>query len=304
MSDLSSTYKGNLETSSAHLLEENLSCKESSELPLAAADQNILTTREACDLIEPVRDKKIHELAVFDFDGTCINGNSPVLLVRRLIRKRQLKLSVILRIFIWATAYKLRLPQNEFWIRGLVFRAFKGKEKAQVDDFLESFYNEVISNRFRPGINEIMKRHKELGRRVLVVSASFDPLIAKAQARNEIDVQISTHMQIDANGCYLDKVQGIPVEGKEKVRAIKRYANKEFGEGAWCVAYAYGDHHSDIPMLNLARNPYPVTPDRPLMRHAKRKHWPVIEISHKEASEVQPIEEIDISPIPQIPIIR
>lgn len=47
------------------------------------------------------------EIAVFDFDGTCISGNSPVLLVRYLLKKGQVRTSVLLRILTWGIAYKL-----------------------------------------------------------------------------------------------------------------------------------------------------------------------------------------------------
>ena len=76
------------------------------------------------------------QLAVFDFDGTSIAGNSPVLLVRRLTSRGMLKPSAVLRIVAWALAYKLRLPQNESWVRSLVFSAFEGRPAAEVDRFL------------------------------------------------------------------------------------------------------------------------------------------------------------------------
>ena len=49
-------------------------------------------------------------LAVFDFDGTSIEGNSPVLLVQHLMERGMLRKRVIFRILLWAAAYKLRLP--------------------------------------------------------------------------------------------------------------------------------------------------------------------------------------------------
>ena len=37
--------------------------------------------------------------------------------------------------------------------------------------------------------------------------------------------------------------------------------------------YAYGDSHSDRPLLELVGNPQAVNPDPYLFRHAKRRHW-------------------------------
>ena len=88
-------------------------------------------------------------LAAFDFDGTSLDGNSPVMLVKHLAKLRMLNPTVLLRIGLWAAAYKLRLPQNEAWVRGLVFRAFAGKPKAEVDAFLHDFYDECVAPHVR-----------------------------------------------------------------------------------------------------------------------------------------------------------
>lgn len=217
------------------------------------------------------------ELAVYDFDGTSIDGNSPVLLVRRLARKRMLKLSVIARILLWAAAYKLRLPQSEAWVRGLVFRAFQGRPKAEVDRFLSEFCDEVIAPRFRSAAEKSMRSHQEAGRVVVVVSASFEPILLQAQIGRPFDFQVSTRMECDDQGAYTCRVEGAPVEGDEKPRAIEHFADERYGRGNWKVAYAYGDHHSDRPMLRMAEHPVAVSPDSSLKRTARACGWEIVD---------------------------
>ena len=67
-----------------------------------------------------------HAIAAFDFDGTSIQGNSPVLLVRYLHGDDLLRKRVLAKVGAWGAAYKLRLPQSEAWVRGQVFTAFEG----------------------------------------------------------------------------------------------------------------------------------------------------------------------------------
>lgn len=217
------------------------------------------------------------ELAVFDFDGTSISGNSPVILVRRLVRQRMLKVSVVARIALWGAAYKLRLPQSESWVRGLVFRAYAGKPKKEVDARLRDFYDDAIARRFRPRADEAMRRHRAEGRVVLVVSATFEPIVERAREHHPFDFQVSTRMGVDADGNYTCRVEGEPVEGDEKPRAIARFADARFGAGNWTIAYAYGDHHSDRPMLSLAQHAVAVNPDRPLARTARREGWEIVD---------------------------
>ncbi len=216
-------------------------------------------------------------IAVFDFDGTCINGNSPVLLVKHLARLRMLRPTVVLRILAWAFAYKFHLPQNETWVRELVFTAFEGKPASEVDAFLGDFYDQSIDPLFRADAQAALIAHAEAGDHVLLVSATFEPIIRRAMLRRPIAHQISTGMLVDDNGCYLAKVDGIPTEGAEKLRAIERYADARFGKGSWKIAFAYADHYSDMPVLEAAEVACAVTPGPTLERKAKERGWQILQ---------------------------
>lgn len=216
-------------------------------------------------------------LAVFDFDGTCIDGNSPVLLVKHLAKRRMLRPTVLLKILTWAFAYKFHLPQNETWVRELVFSAFEGKPASEVDAFLGDFYDQTIDPLFRPDAEASLIAHEEAGDCVLLVSATFEPIIRRAMQRRPIARQISTPMCVDENGRYLAKVDGIPTEGAEKLRAIERYADAEFGEGNWTIGFAYADHYSDSPVLEAAQVAYAVTPGPTLERKAKERGWQILQ---------------------------
>ncbi|WP_417049250.1 HAD family hydrolase, partial [Ellagibacter isourolithinifaciens] len=87
---------------------------------------------------------------------------------------------------------------------------------------------------------------------------------------------VSTRMKTK-DGCYTREVDGKPVEGAEKLVAIKQWCDAKFGEDNWELAYAYGDHHSDRLMLDAAEHAFAVNPDHPLSRSAKAKNWNVLE---------------------------
>lgn len=215
-------------------------------------------------------------LAVFDFDGTSINGNSPVLLVRHLARRGMLKKRVIFRILLWAAAYKLRLPQNESWVRSLVFTAFEGKSVDEVDRFLADFYDERIALLFRPSADEAMRAHDAAGHTVVVISATFEPIILRAMEHHPFKYQISTRMRSTPDGTYTCEVEGRPVEGEEKLAAVRRFGDEHFGAGNWVLDSAYGDHHSDRAVLAAAEHAFAVNPDRPLARTARECSWEIL----------------------------
>ena len=238
---------------------------------MSRAGTELTSGRDGAAPGEPVR------LAVFDFDGTSIDGNSPVLLVSYLMGKKMLKKRVIARILLWAAAYKFRLPQNESWVRGLVFTAFEGKPAREVDAFLAEFYDERIAPLFRPEADAAMRAHATAGDVVVVISATFEPIILRASERHPFENQISTRMRVAADGTYTRQVEGLPVEGEEKLAALRRFGDARFGSGGWRLAHAYGDHHSDRAVLAAAEHAHAVSPDRPLSRTARARGWEVLD---------------------------
>lgn len=224
----------------------------------------------------------IYHIAAFDFDGTCIRGNSPVMLVRHIAFKGMLKPGKLLRIIGWALRYKFHLPQNESSVRGWVFSAFAGKPKAEVDEYLRQFGREKVAWRFRPGAHEAMRKHAEAGHVVLCLSATFEPILWNIVPEHPIQYQVSTRMKVDENGCYMAQVDGLPVEGAEKLNALRRFADAEFGVGKWALDWAYCDHYSDYELLSAAKHPYAACPTSTLTRIAKHEGWPIIEWAEPE----------------------
>ena len=219
------------------------------------------------------------QIAAFDFDGTSIEGSSPSWLVNRLIFTHRLSPATSLKIGLWGIAYKWHLPQNEGWVRGQVFRAFEGMPKDEVDQYLYDFYDEWIARRFRPKADEAMLQRREEGCSVVVVSATFEPIVLRAMQSHPFQYQISTRMKVAEDGTYTREVDGDCIEGEAKLVALKHWCDGRYGEGNWELAYAYGDHHSDEPLLSAARQPFAVTPNTGLSAIAKKRNWPVLDWS-------------------------
>ena len=101
------------------------------------------------------------------------------------------------------------------------------------------------------------------------MSATFGPIVRRAQEFEPFDVSLCTEMEVDANGNYTRRVDGECVERRRKVRAITKWANEKYGAGNWGLSCAFGDHHSDIPMLSRAADAFAITPDSTLSRTAR-----------------------------------
>lgn len=216
-------------------------------------------------------------LAVYDFDGTLLAGKSPVILTRTLFFEHALGPLDTLLIALWGLAYKMHVPPNEAWVRGRVFHAFKGRPKDDVDKYLEYFYEEKIAHRLRPVLIDRIAKDRAEGCVVFTVSATFEPIVNHMAELGVVDYQVATRMQVDSRGRYKAKVDGLPVEGDEKLAALRRFADAKYGPGGWHIRRAYSDHYSDKPLLFAAEEAIAVHPDTGLRNAAKRNGWEIID---------------------------
>lgn len=216
----------------------------------------------------------VQKFAVFDFDGTILDGHSPVMLVMSLWRSGLMGTGIALLVGLWGLRYKLRLPVEQSEVRQRIFNIFQGMPALEVDHIMEKLYEDTISKHLRSDALREISFYQKHGVPVIIVSASFDAIVSRAAIQLGAFAQISTKMKVE-DGCYTGVVAGPPIEGEEKLRAFEDYADGLCGKGGWEVVAAYGDHHSDIPLLKIAQRHVAVDPDRKLKRYAKRNGWEI-----------------------------
>ena len=102
-------------------------------------------------------------------------------------------------------------------------------------------------------------------------------IILRAREHHPFENQVSTRMRVAPDGTYTREVEGLPVEGEQKLVALTDFADARFGAGNWELAYAYGDHHSDRALLSAATHAFAVDPDKPLARTARKRGWKILD---------------------------
>ncbi len=219
----------------------------------------------------------LRPLAVFDYDGTCIEGQSGSLIAMWLLRNGYLSPYTAIGLIWWGIRYKLHLPYRQERARELIFRNLGKWPRSEVAPLMERFHDEVLVDRVRPqAIAEIDKR-KEEGCTVVLISATFKAIARKAAELLGVDGYVATQMEADENGHYTGRVMGDVIAGQYKVDTAVNWANEHMGENTWYLAYAYGDHHSDTELLAAAEQPYAVTPGPTLKKVAEKQGWPILD---------------------------
>jgi HAD superfamily hydrolase (TIGR01490 family) len=212
-------------------------------------------------------------LAVFDFDGTCINGQSGSLFATYLFRHGYLGAASVLGLSWWGLRYLIHVPHRQEEAREIILRCLSALSADQVDQMMVNFHNEILVPRYRrEAIQEVHRRHKE-GCITLLVSATFQPIAKCAAEHMGMDGVMATEMLRNADGHYSGAVLGSVVEGHNKMVAVKTWADAHLGPGKWVVSYAYGDHYTDLELLSQAEYAFAVTPGRVLRHQAQRSDW-------------------------------
>ena len=214
-------------------------------------------------------------LAVFDYDGTCIDGQSGSLISTWLLKGGHLSARAVTGLTWWGIRYKFHLPYRQEHSRELIFDSLRGYSPEEIDELMVRFHAEVLVPRYRPHALEEVARRKEEGCATVIVSATFEAIAREAAHYLGADGFVATQMERDASGNYTGRVLGDVIAGAAKVAAASAWADGYLGKDSWNLAYAYGDHHSDIELLTAAEHPLAVSPGPTLKREAREHGWPI-----------------------------
>lgn len=243
----------------------------------------------------------VARIAAFDFDGTLISCQSGLRLAVYLARRGVVSPQRAAALVWWGVRYKLRLPYREEEARELVLGAVSDSPASVVDRLMVSFHDEELIPRYRrAGVAEVRRRERE-GCACVLVSATFHGIARRAASFLGMDGFLATEVELGADGRYTGRVVGDVMQGESKRAAVASWADRRFGRGGWELAYAYGDHYTDAPLLAAAARPFAVCPGSTLRTAARRQGWAMLDWSKAGDMGPQPLrapsellEELDV----------
>lgn len=215
------------------------------------------------------------KIAVFDYDGTIINGQSGTLFSRWLYCRKLISFAQASKLFWWGARYKLHLPHRQESVREYIFESLKAFSPDEVHDIMRDFHDEVLIKKIRQDALKEIERRRSQGCAILCVSATFLGILNRAQDFIHADGIIATRMQIDEYNRFTGLVDGPVTEGAYKPVCVQKWADERFGIGNWYISHAYADHYSDQALLEMANHPVAVCPTTTLRRYAKENAWKI-----------------------------
>lgn len=212
-------------------------------------------------------------VAFFDVDDTLIDGQTQKIMASYLRRKGKLSLTFLFKIYSWFLLYKTGLVSDVLPIMQKSYRSIKGIKVAELEKILHEMFIEEIEPRIFPQALEEIKNHQLEGHEVVLVSNSIEPLVKTIKERLSLSMYIATSLE-SKNNVFTGELKGSIIYEQEKLQAIKKIAPSQ----NWNLtkSYAYSDHYSDIPLLEVVGSPVAVNPDDKLRQEAQKHNWPIL----------------------------
>ena len=198
-------------------------------------------------------------LALYDFDGTMLPGDSIALYAWFAVKRGDMPLPLFFHACLGALGYGLgRVSAEESKNRALSFQIGWSEKRKQ--EFNEAFVQKVLLKKIYPKALAQLNRDREEGFLPLLVSASTENYMALAGKTLGFYDVIATRL-VDG------RVSG-NCRGEEKVRRIYEWLSQRQIEADFSLSRAYGDSRGDLPMLRLCGFPTQVNPKEKLRKAA------------------------------------
>ncbi len=226
-------------------------------------------TAGGCDpMLAPV------EAAFFDLDKTVIAKASMVAFGPPLLRAGMISRLLLARA-LWSQLVFQTLGADEERMRKFresALRITKGWDQARVSALVRETLADVIEPIVYDEALALIGEHRAAGRRVFIVSASPEEIVAPLAVYLGVDEAIASRARLDEHGRYTGDVEFYSY-GPYKAEAMRRIAELEGIDLE--RSFAYSDSITDLPMLEAVGHPVAVNPDRELARVARQRGWEV-----------------------------
>lgn len=219
------------------------------------------------------------EAAFFDLDKTVIAKASMVAFGRPLLDAGMISRRLLVRA-LWSHLIFEMFGADEERMRKFresALRITAGWEQARISAIVRDNLTEVIEPIVYEEALDLIREHKEAGRRVFIISASPEEIVAPLARYLDVDEAIASRARLDDEGRYTGDVE-FYAYGPFKAEAMRDAAERLGIDLA--ASYAYSDSGTDVPMLELVGHPVAVNPDRDLARAAREHGWEVRTFVH------------------------
>ncbi|MFA6427594.1 MAG: HAD-IB family hydrolase [Candidatus Magasanikbacteria bacterium] len=206
--------------------------------------------------------------AFIDIDNTLYRGYSQQDFVKELMKKKKISRMSVIKIFFYLLQEKCGLLSHKnLMIKALGFT--KNWKERDLTELATDFFDTHIQKKIETHMLPVIKDHQERGHSIFLVSEVIEPLAKHFKNYFEARDMRCTIVQ-KKEGIFTGAITRLCWH-EEKAIQVRNLAKKHGIDLK--KSYVYGDSISDAPMLELAKNPTVVNPDKKLKELAIQKKW-------------------------------
>jgi HAD superfamily hydrolase (TIGR01490 family) len=187
-------------------------------------------------------------IAFFDLDGTITHRDTLFPLVLRLLARRPLRL---LRLALLLPALgRFAFDGDRGALKqSLLRKTLRGMSRADLEREAQRFVRDTIARRcFRDALEKI-RRHRDSGHFLVLMSASVDFYVPEFGRQLGFDHVISTGVRWDG-----DRLDGTLTTANRRGEEKSRCVREVLAQRSASETFAYGNSDSDLPHLRIVRH--------------------------------------------------
>ncbi|HEY6963178.1 MAG TPA: HAD family hydrolase [Gaiellaceae bacterium] len=215
--------------------------------------------------------------AFFDLDRTVIKRSSVLALAGSFRRAGLISRWGLVKSALWQVLFVARGASAET-VRAAAEDGMKILDGFSVEE-MRRLVGDAMEPVLRPLVYDeplhLVRRHRERGERVYIVSATLQEIVEHIADDLGFDGAIGSTCEI-VDGRYTGRSLRA-AHGAGKADALRELAADEGIDLA--ASTAYSDSHSDIPFLEAVGHPVAANPDNKLRRIARERGWPVVDFA-------------------------
>ena len=215
--------------------------------------------------------------AFFDLDGTIIATHSVKDLFLERLMTGKVRKEEVFDIANLAVRYMLKTSDFVDGIKSSV-KNMEGMEESELVELASKVKSERLAPQVFPEIRAIIRAHRKKGHTLVVVTSASRYQVEPLATDLGIDNIVCTELEV-IDGQFTGKLKGPACYGPAKLTAAKAFARKR--RISLKKSYFYSNGSEDIPLLDAVGHPVAIAPDDKLKRAARRRGWPVHELSSR-----------------------
>ncbi|WP_286696040.1 HAD-IB family hydrolase [Spongiibacter sp. UBA1325] len=217
-------------------------------------------------------------IAFFDFDGTLIAGYSAFAIMQEQYRTGVISRQDLAAALLGIVNHQCGLIDDQTLME-IASSHLAGSAIEDFESLCSTVYEKQLFKRIYPEARSIIKRHREQGYQIAIVSSAPRQAIARAAEELGIDKILSTEYR-NENGIFTGEVAMPICWGFGKRLAVEKLIGGSATKLDDC--YFYSDGYEDLPLLEKIGHPVCVNAGSRLQAHAAEQNWPSLEFRSRK----------------------